>query len=58
MDFQFRLLELPPIPQPKAQELINLATGRGGIGPIAPPELPPGGPKYQATMPRSLDEIF
>lgn len=58
MNFQFRPLELPPIPQPKAQELINLANGRGGSGPIAPPELPPGVPKYQATMPRSLDDIL
>ncbi len=58
MNFQFRPLELPPIPQPKAEELINLATGRGGSGPIAPPELPPGVPKYQATMPRSLDDIL
>ena len=58
MNFQFRPLELPPIPQPKAQELINLANGRGGSGPIAPPELPPGVPKYQATMPRSIDDIL
>jgi len=58
MNFQFRPLELPPIPQPKAQKLIDLATGRGGSGPIAPPELPPGVPKYQATMPRSLDDIL
>ena len=58
MEFQFRLLELPPLPQPKVQELINLANGTGGSALLAPPELPLGVPKYQATMPRSLDEIL
>jgi hypothetical protein len=58
MNFQFRPLELPPIPQPKAQKLIDLANEIAGSGQIAPPELPPGVPKYQATMPRSIDDIL
>ncbi|AFY83268.1 hypothetical protein [Oscillatoria acuminata] len=58
MNFQFRPLELPPLPQPKAKELINLANETEESGPIAPPQLPPGVPRYQTKPPRSMDEIL
>jgi hypothetical protein len=58
MNFNFRPLELPPLPQPKAQELIDLVNETGESGPIAPPQLPPGVPPNQAKPRRSMDEIL
>lgn len=58
MNFNFRPLELPPLPQPKAQALIDLAKGTGESGPITPPLLPPGVPIRQTKPPRSMDEIL
>lgn len=58
MNFNFRPLELPPLPQPKAHELINLVNETEESSPIAPPLLPPGVPIRQTKPPRSMDEIL
>jgi len=57
MKFEFRPLKLPPVPQPNSETRFPGETGF--LDPnIAPPELPPGVPRYRATIPRSLDEIL
>ncbi|MCT7968044.1 hypothetical protein NG799_17165 [Laspinema sp. D1] len=58
MNFNFRPLELPPLPQPKAQELIDWGNGTEVSRPITPPQLPPGVPRHQTKPPRSMDEIL
>ena len=56
MNFQFRPLKLPPLPQPNSEPWGLGVTGF--LDPIAPPELPPGVPRYRSTTPRSIDEIL
>lgn len=52
MNFKFRPLKLPPLPE------TGFLQETAFLDPIAPPERPPGLPRYRATTPRNIDEIL
>lgn len=58
MKFQFRNLQVPPLPQLSPTRLTNLAAGIDTEISLSPPQFPDGILDLTIRPPRSLDEIF